>query len=153
MQLQTAQIYEFQSEGYTTVPHFFTLAEVAAMWIAIHDATIDNGTLKVVTATFNEHFRHVRDPASDHPIHTAVDESRAVHYELEAGGVVFFCFGTPHATRDNLTDEGRAGVGIHFVNAHHMTRPHKNQWEQTEVSYVSTNFDIQVRSILEKTYN
>ena len=33
-----------------------------------------------------------------------------------AGGVVFFSFDTSHTTRPNPTADGRAGVGIHFVN-------------------------------------
>ena len=63
-----------------------------AMWIAIHDGNVANGTLKVVPGAFNEDLPHSRDPASDHHIHTQLDESRAVHCELEAGGVVFFLF-------------------------------------------------------------
>ena len=99
-----------------------------ALWIAIDDATRANGTLKVLPGVFKHEFAHQRDPDSDHHIRTHVDErprsgrdgkaasSAAVHCELEAGGVVFFCFGTPHATGGNPTDQGRAGVGIHFVN-------------------------------------
>ena len=89
-----------------------------AMWVAIDDATRENGTLKVVPGVFEREFRHERDPDSDHHIRTDIDDGAgaAVHCELEAGGVVFFCFGTPHATGPNPTAAGRAGVGLHFVN-------------------------------------
>lgn len=100
---------------------YFHLAEPlrgCAMWIAIDDATRENGTLKVVPGVFDREFPHERDPDSDHHIRTYIAEGgeRAVHCELEAGGVVFFCFGTPHATGANPTGSGRAGVGLHFVN-------------------------------------
>ena len=103
-----------------------------AMWIALHDATAANGTLKVVPDVFREVFAHVRDPASDHHIRTTLDEAAAVHCELEAGGVVFFCFGTPHATGDNTTHRLRAGVGVHFVNFDHAPQDmiEGSRWEQ-----------------------
>ena len=37
--------------------------------------------------------------------------------ELPAGGVVFFAYGTPHATGPNTTDQERAGVALHFLRA------------------------------------
>lgn len=87
-----------------------------AMWIAIHDADRANGTLKVLPDRFNDTLMHERDPASDHHIRTYINPKDAVHCELAAGGVVFFSFGTPHATGPNPTDAGRAGVGLHFLN-------------------------------------
>ena len=87
-----------------------------AMWIALDDATRENGTLKVIPGVFHDQFDHYRDPASDHHIRMDGPEAAAVHCELAAGGVVFFCFGTPHATGPNRTDSDRTGIGIHFVN-------------------------------------
>ncbi len=88
------------------------------MWVAIDDATRENGTLKVAPGVFEHEFRHERDPDSDHHIRTDIDDGArtVVHCELEACGVVFFCFGTPHATGPNPTAAGRAGVGLRFVN-------------------------------------
>ena len=121
-----------------------------AMWIAIHDGDIANGTLKVVPRAFNEDFPHTRDPASDHHIHTDLDEARAVHCELEAGGVVFFCFGTPHATGNNLSNDPRVGVGIHFVNRDYTSPLQEKHWEQTVLSGERTgeNFADEVRTTL-----
>ena len=123
-----------------------------AMWIAIHDGDVSNGTLKVVPGVFNEDLPHTRDPASDHHIHTKLDETRAVHCELEAGGVVFFCFGTPHATGDNLSDDRRVGVGIHFVNQDYMSGLQAKHWEQTALSSKSSaeSFADEVRATLAK---
>ncbi|MEM7363533.1 MAG: phytanoyl-CoA dioxygenase family protein [Pseudomonadota bacterium] len=87
-----------------------------AMWIALHDASRENGTLKVIPRQFHIKHPHDRDPDSDHHIRMKADDDDAVHCELKAGGVVFFCYGTPHATGANVTDEARCGVGIHFLN-------------------------------------
>ena len=107
-----------------------------AMWIAIHDADRGNGTLKVIPDVFGREFPHQRDPASDHHIRTWPDEANAVHCELAAGGVVFFCFGTPHATGANPSGEGRAGVGIHFVNFDHASEDmkHGRRWQHARLT-------------------
>jgi ectoine hydroxylase-related dioxygenase (phytanoyl-CoA dioxygenase family) len=91
-----------------------------AMWIALDDATKANGTLKVIPGVFNEHYKHFRDPSSDHHIRMAADDTNAVHCELPAGGVVFFSFGTPHATGPNPTAADRTGIGIHFLNSAYL---------------------------------
>ena len=36
------------------------------MWVAVHDATIENGTIHVVHDSFKEEYPHDRDPYSDH---------------------------------------------------------------------------------------
>ena len=87
-----------------------------AMWIAVHDATLENGTLEVIPDQFSEKLEHSRDPMSDHHIRCYPDESKAVACELKAGGVVFFCYGTPHCTRSNRTAADRAGIALHFLH-------------------------------------
>lgn len=88
-----------------------------AMWIAVHDATVANGTLEVIPDSFKERYEHSRDPYSDHHIRCYPPEERAVPLELPAGGVAFFCYGTAHCTRGNKTDKDRAGVAFHFLHA------------------------------------
>ena len=105
-----------------------------AMWIAIHDASRENGCLKVLPNAFNKTFAHCRDPLSDHHIRTEIHDKDALYCELEAGGVVFFCFGTPHATGDNTTDQPRAGVGIHYVNTTRMDGLNAERWQQLDKS-------------------
>ena len=107
-----------------------------AMWIAIDDARKENGTLKVIPGLHHREHPHARDPDSDHHIRTHVDESTAVHCELASGGVAFFCFGTPHATGPNPTQRGRAGVGIHFVNLHHVSETIRagHRWQHVHVT-------------------
>ncbi len=87
------------------------------MWVALHDATIANGTLHIVPGSHRENYAHGRDPNSDHHIHCAVSEERALPIELPAGGAVFFNFGIAHSTRANTTDRERAGLALHFLNA------------------------------------
>jgi phytanoyl-CoA hydroxylase len=87
-----------------------------ALWTAVHAATLDNGTLRVIPRAFEVPLEHSRDPFSDHHIRCYPDESRAVPLELPAGGVAFFAYGTPHATGGNETDRDRAGAAFHFLN-------------------------------------
>jgi phytanoyl-CoA hydroxylase len=86
-----------------------------AMWIALHDATIENGTLHVIPNSHREAFAHERDPNSDHHIHFQADESRAVPVCVPAGGAAFFNYGIAHATKRNNTDRERAGLAYHFL--------------------------------------
>ena len=87
-----------------------------AMWIAVDAATIDNGTIRVIPEAFSEPLEHWRDPESNHHIRCYPDESKAVRLEVPAGGVAFFCYGTPHATGANHTDKDRCGVAFHFLH-------------------------------------
>jgi ectoine hydroxylase-related dioxygenase (phytanoyl-CoA dioxygenase family) len=88
-----------------------------AIWTAVHDANAANGTMRIVPNAFRENLPHERDPESSHHIRCWPDESKAVTVELPAGGALFFCYGTPHATGANTTDKERAGVALHFLNA------------------------------------
>ena len=87
-----------------------------AVWVALHDASVENGTLHVLPNSHTELLDHERDPNSDHHIHCVVPEERAVALELPAGGVGFFDFGTAHCTRANTTDTARAGLAVHFLH-------------------------------------
>ncbi len=88
-----------------------------AMWTAVHDAHVGNGTLSVIPGAFREALEHGRDPDSDHHIRCWPNEEGALPIELPAGGVVFFAYGVPHKTGGNPTDKERAGVALHFINA------------------------------------
>lgn len=88
-----------------------------AMWLAVHDATRANGTLRLIPGSHREPYPHERDPFSDHHIHCRVPERRAVAVEVPAGGAVFFCYGVAHCTGDNPTAADRAGIAFHFLHA------------------------------------
>lgn len=97
-----------------------------AMWIAIDDATVANGTIEVIPGMAHEKLPHDRDPQSNHHIRCWPDESKAVPIELPAGGVVFFAYGIPHCTRANNTDRDRSGLAYHFLHQSQITaqKPH-----------------------------
>ena len=88
-----------------------------ALWTAVHPATVENGTLRLIPDAYAEKLEHSRDGDSNHHIRCYPDEGRAVPVELPAGGAVFFAYGTPHATGGNTTDHDRAGAAFHFLNA------------------------------------
>ena len=87
-----------------------------AMWTAVHDANLDNGTLKVIPGSHREKFEHSRDGMSDHHIRCYPPEENAVPAILKAGGVIFFAYGVAHSTGANNTASDRAGAAYHFLN-------------------------------------
>ena len=88
----------------------------AAMWTAVHEATVANGTIHVIPGSFRTAYPHSRDPYSDHHIRCYPPEDSAVAIELPAGGVAFFAYGVAHCTLANTTSKERAGVALHFIN-------------------------------------
>jgi ectoine hydroxylase-related dioxygenase (phytanoyl-CoA dioxygenase family) len=102
-----------QDNAYFKMPDPF---RGTAMWIAVHDATIANGTIEVIPNMTTQKLEHSRDPNSDHHIRCYPDETHATPIELPAGGAAFFAYGTPHCTRANNTDNDRAGLAYHFFH-------------------------------------
>lgn len=93
-----------------------------ALWTAIHDATLENGTIHVAEGAHKRGvLPHKRDMDSDHHITCteAVEGAEATPVELQAGGVVFFNFDMPHCTTANRTDASRAGIAYHFLRTDH----------------------------------
>lgn len=98
---------------------YFRLADPTkgtAMWVALHDANLENGTLHVIPNSHLQSFGHSRDPESDHHIHIEAIEGEEVALEVAAGTAVFFNYGTAHATKQNRSASERAGVAYHFFN-------------------------------------
>lgn len=93
------------------------------IWVAIHDATVANGTMHVIPGIYREKLQHTRDGGSDHHVRCYPNEDKAVPVELRAGGALFFNYGVPHCTKGNSTDKPRAGLALHFVRADLSERP------------------------------
>ena len=93
-----------------------------ALWIALHDSNLANGTLHVIPGSDKMSFAHERDGNSNHHIHISegLAESEAVPAIIKAGGVVCFNYGIAHATKENTTDQERAGLAFHFVRTDHI---------------------------------
>jgi len=92
----------------------------AAVWIAVHDATVSNGTLHVARGMHKKGvLPHRRDLASDHHItcDDHIPQSAEVPLEVKAGGVAFFNLDVPHCTKRNATSNSRAAVAYHFVRS------------------------------------
>jgi ectoine hydroxylase-related dioxygenase (phytanoyl-CoA dioxygenase family) len=102
---------------------YFKISDVTkgvGLWIALHDATIANGTMHMLPGVYTQTFDHARDGGSDHHIKMQADESEAVPVELEAGGAIFFNYGVPHCTKGNTTDRERAGLAYHFLRTDYV---------------------------------
>ena len=87
-----------------------------AMWTAVHEATVANGTIHVIPGSYRVAYEHSPDPFSNHHIRCYPPEHEAIAIELPAGGVAFFAYGVAHCTLGNTTDKERAGVALHFIN-------------------------------------
>ena len=103
--------------------HYFHVSEPlegVAMWIAVDDANVENGTMTVWPGTHKQPtLPHTRDDYSNHLMSCAaqLDTAAAVPCCTKAGGVVFFCYGVAHATHRNRSAAPRAGVAYHFLSA------------------------------------
>jgi hypothetical protein len=107
--------------------HYFRAADPrhgVGMWIAVDDATAENGTMRLIPRSHLRSWEHFRDHGSDHHFTcaAAVDEAEAVTCAVAAGGIVLFNYGIAHATGANRTDRDRAGLALHFVAAAHAPR-------------------------------
>jgi len=114
--------------------HYFKIADPMmglGMWTALHDATVANGTMHVAPGMWREALEHTRDPFSDHHLHCAIPEEKALPIEIPAGSVLFFSYGTPHCTKANSTDGDRAGLAMHFLRAdfapEELIHPHRRE--------------------------
>jgi phytanoyl-CoA hydroxylase len=88
-----------------------------ALWTAVHEANIANGTMQIIPGSMNVAYEHTRDSYSDHHIRCYPPEERAIPIELPAGGALFFAYGVAHCTRGNTTERERAGMAMHFLRA------------------------------------
>jgi phytanoyl-CoA hydroxylase len=112
-----------------------------AMWTAIHDATIENGTIRVDSEFRDDVLNHRRDLTSDHHITCAdsINDADSIPIELKAGGVLFFAFNTPHCTRTNDSSNSRAAVAYHFLNTKYyrdraFPLPEDTEWKTPIIS-------------------
>ena len=132
-----------------------------ALWTAVHEANLANGTLRVVPGSFRTNYEHTRDPDSDHHIRCYPPDEDAVVIELPAGGAVFFAYGVAHATGANATDRERAGVALHFINAAvdqeavggfrvrpHLSGPQATGGEREYGERIAGTWDDQVERVL-----
>ena len=92
--------------------HYWHGKHKVSLWVALDDATVENGCLKVYPGSHKSVVVH--DGASDdghgfgHRLRRdALDETKAVSAEIEAGGAVFFHDLTLHASHPNKSGADR----------------------------------------------
>ena len=102
-------VLSHQDNGYTYVePQAYLTC-----WIAITDATPDNGCVSVVPAAhLDGTLEHRSTPIGEE---CWGDWDLAVDVPVTAGDVVVFSSLTPHATRRNTTDEVRKAYIVQYV--------------------------------------
>lgn len=83
-----------------------------SIWVALDDANIENGCLKLLPGSHKSAVVHDGDASDGHGFGNrlkpdAVDESQAITAEVEAGGAVFFHDLTLHSSHPNRSGEER----------------------------------------------
>ena len=92
--------------------HYWHGAHKLSIWVALDDATVENGCLKLFPGSHKSAIVHDGDASDGHGFGNrlrpdAVDENLAVTAELEAGGAVFFHDLTLHASHPNRSGSER----------------------------------------------
>ncbi|MCH8289478.1 phytanoyl-CoA dioxygenase family protein [Candidatus Poribacteria bacterium] len=91
---------------------------VAAVWIALDEATAENGCMHVIPGSHKTptvHFKRRDWQICD----TDVAADRDVMVPLKPGGCLFWHGLTHHGTPANLSDKGRRALQLHYKPEHH----------------------------------
>ncbi len=100
-----------QDCAYFNVP---TGSVVVGVWVALDQATIENGCLSVIPESHKQgphpHFKMRDWQICD----TEVQVERGVPVPLEPGGLLFWHGLTHHGSPANTSDEGRRGIQLHY---------------------------------------
>jgi phytanoyl-CoA hydroxylase len=94
------------------------LEEIIGVWIALDDATVDNGCMHTIPGGHKSGaFRHHH--GTDCEIDKALLEvERAIPVPIPAGGAMFFFGMLPHQTPPNFSPDRRRALQYHFRGAH-----------------------------------
>lgn len=88
---------------------------MVTVWVAISDATAENGCLQVVPGAHNDALKtHCPSGLQLAIPDQAMDKARAVPLPVRSGGAVIFDPGTPHASLDNHSEGFRWSFDIRF---------------------------------------
>ena len=83
------------------------------VWVAISDATVENGCLQVIPGAHTRMYPHC--PKTQTAIADGfVDESKAVPLPVKAGGVVLFHPLAPHSSLNNTSDAYRWSFDLRY---------------------------------------
>ena len=118
------------------------------MWIAVDEATEENGTMSIIPRShLGPTLEHRRDEGAEQLITCldVVDIDEAVPCVLEPGGVVFFCYGVVHGTSRNESSLERSGVAYHFVSSDHIRSQAKEGDQHRQLTGTSDRIMRSVR--------
>jgi hypothetical protein len=94
------------------------LEEILGIWIALDDATLDNGCMQVIPSLVEQRVSYKHTHVLDCDINEKdLDLSRAEAVEIPAGGVMFFSGLLPHHTPPNHSDQSRRALQLHYRGA------------------------------------
>ena len=94
------------------------LEEILGIWIALDDATIDNGCMRVIPSPVKQRVSYKHTHLLDCDINERdLDLDRAEAVEIPAGGVMFFSGLLPHHTPPNQSDQSRRALQLHYRGA------------------------------------
>lgn len=92
--------------------NFLPLEKRATAWVALDDATIENGCMHMLPGNYTP-LRHHHTTDCE-IVANRIDKSRAVPVELRAGGVIYFTAMIPHQTPANRTPYRRRALQFQF---------------------------------------
>lgn len=99
--------------------------EQVTAWIALTDATPDNGCLQILPGSHQGGQReHVlRDPrgnllSNGQHVDMAIDEDKAIHVSVPAGQMSLHHTHLVHCSGPNKTDDRRIGIGVSYIPTH-----------------------------------
>ncbi len=88
------------------------------IWIALHPATIANGTMHVIPGSHRQASAHLPCAGTAYLKEAQdVDQAQAVAIELPPGGALLFNNAVLHCTKDNRSGQPRAAVAVHYAHA------------------------------------
>jgi phytanoyl-CoA hydroxylase len=115
---------------------------LVALWIALEDATIENGCLNVIPGSHRRGYlyptrRHNRSADFDFDNESyGFDLQNAVPVELAAGSAVFFSGYLVHGSQPNRSAGTRQALTVHYMNAYSLL-PWKGQSDYRDFLMVS----------------
>ncbi len=92
--------------------NFLPLEKRATAWVALDDATIENGCMHMLPGSYTP-LRHHHTTDCE-IVADRIDKSQAVPVELRAGGVIYFTAMIPHQTPPNRTPHRRRALQFQF---------------------------------------
>ena len=91
------------------------LDKVVGIWIAVDDATIENGCMQMIPTSREDIKAYEHIIGSDCEIaETDLDLVRKEYVEVPAGGAIFFYGMVPHYTAPNRSNHGRRALQLHY---------------------------------------